>query len=93
MMGIGDDIIEEGGNLMGADDDLILAGGSGGGQPQFDKELKPIDIKNWLQWYLALEDHEFLVEAEREFLKDKFNFINLRETIGSPAPMPKKRFK
>ena len=94
--GIGDDIIgEEGGNLMGAEEDLILAGGSGAvGQHQlYEKDMKPIELKSWLQWYLALEDHEFLVEVEREFLKDKFNFINLRETIGTPAPMPKKRFK
>jgi casein kinase II subunit beta len=46
-----------------------------------------------MQWYLALEDHEFLVDVERNFIKDKFNLINLRETCGSTSLMDKKRFK
>lgn len=46
-----------------------------------------------MQWYLALEDHEFMVEVERDFLVDKFNHIKLRETCGNPPPMNKKRFK
>jgi len=28
----------------------------------------PFELKNWMQWYLALEDHEFLVEVERSFI-------------------------
>lgn len=72
---------------LGLDDDLILAGTSmGQDQTTYNKMMmeagaygKPLELKSWLQWYLALEDHEFLVEIENEFLKDKFNFINLRE--------------
>jgi casein kinase II subunit beta len=42
---------------------------------------------------LALEDHDFLVEVERDFITDKFNLINLREMCGNPPPMSKSRFK
>ena len=40
------------------------------------------------------EDHDFLVEVERDFIMDKFNLVKLRENCGAPnAPMSKKRFK
>ena len=57
------------------------------------KESPPIEIKTWQQWYHALEDHDFMVEVEKEFMMDKFNHINLRESCGAPTPMEKKRFK
>lgn len=50
-------------------------------------------LKTWLQWYLALEDNEFFVEVERDFIIDKFNLINLREQVGNPPPISKERLK
>ena len=35
----------------------------------------------WIQWYSSLEDHEFLVEVDADYVKDKFNLIGIRETI------------
>ena len=32
----------------------------------------------WIQWYCALEGHEFIVEVEEEFIKDPFNVIGLQ---------------
>jgi casein kinase II subunit beta len=91
---------DEGAALVGGvddgDDDLILAGENENQEVDENgvyTKGKPIEIKSWLQWYLALEDHDFLVEVERDFLKDKFNLINLRETCGNPPPMSKSRFK
>lgn len=52
-----------------------------------------IELKNWIQWHLALEDYEFLVEVEREYILDEFNLIKLRDSCGTPPPMNKKRFK
>lgn len=34
-----------------------------------------------MQWYLSLEDHDFLVEVDKEFINDKFNLIKLRENF------------
>jgi hypothetical protein len=100
-----DDEEEEGaGGGEGADeedDDMILAGGANQAGEQEDSGdsssknngAKPIEIKRWLQWYLALEDHDFLVEVEREFISDKFNLIKMRDSCGNPPPMSKRRFK
>lgn len=41
----------------------------------------------WVQWFCALEGHEFLVEVEEEFLSDKFNHYGLH------AQFPKDKFK
>jgi hypothetical protein len=35
-----------------------------------------------------LEDHDFLVEVDRDFIKDKFNLIKLKDNFAS-----KERFK
>jgi casein kinase II subunit beta len=43
---------------------------------------------NWMQWFLALEDHDFLVEVDREFLNDKMNLLCLSENFQS-----KERYK
>lgn len=51
----------------------------------------PIELKCWLQWYLALEDHDFFVEIEREYIMDKLNLVKIREQSGSP--LSKNRFK
>lgn len=54
---------------------------------------KPAELKCWVQWYLALEDHDYMVEVDRDFITDKFNLIKLRDTCGSPPLLSKKRFK
>jgi hypothetical protein len=41
-----------------------------------------------MQWYLSLEDHDFLVEVDREYINDKFNLIKLRDNFPT-----KDRFK
>jgi hypothetical protein len=43
-------------------------GAAGGAEP-----------KTWIQWYLIQEDHDFMVEVERDFISDKFNLIKLRD--------------
>lgn len=59
------------------------------------KLTAPAGIESWLQWYLSLEDHDFLVEVENDFMKDKFNLIKLRDGLFSTmmVPMSKTRFK
>jgi len=73
-------------------DDLVLVGAEDSANPK----PEPVGIESWLQWYLSLEDHDFLVEVERNFMKDKFNLIKLREGLfcGSTkmVPMSKSRF-
>ena len=63
---------------------MILAGADHSGDEK-DAEGKEgvLEIKCWLQWYLALEDHDFFVEIEREYIMDQFNLIKLRESCGS----------
>ena len=82
------------------DDDMIIAGANeaceqddSGDSSSKNHGAKPIEIKRWLQWYLALEDHDFLVEVERDFICDKFNLIKMRDSCGNPPPMNKRRFK
>ena len=29
----------------------------------------------WIQWFLNLEDHEFFVEVDKEFIEDKMNLL------------------
>ena len=89
-------------------DDLVLAAADAAGEESAELEGsaecdsfdevkgvsgKPVESKSWVQWYLALEDHDYLVEVERGFITDKFNLIKLRETCGNPPPLSKKRFK
>ena len=35
-------------------------------------------MRGWIQWFLALEDHEFYLEVEKEFVEDKMNLVGLR---------------
>ena len=37
----------------------------------------------WIQWYLNLEDHEFFVEVDKEFIEDKMNLISIRDHFSS----------
>jgi hypothetical protein len=53
-----------------------------------DGETKFVVPLTWMQWFLSLEDHEFLVEVEIEFIKDKFNLIGLKAFLPS-----KERYK
>ena len=41
-----------------------------------------------MQWFLALEDHDFLVQVDREFIADKMNLLCLSENFSS-----KERYK
>ncbi len=53
---------------------MLQSGYPGGSQINDD-----IAVKTWIQWYLIQEDHDFMVEVERDFIGDKFNLIKLRE--------------
>jgi hypothetical protein len=33
----------------------------------------PLVITGWISWFLSLEDHEFYLEIDREFIIDKMN--------------------
>ena len=58
------------------------------GDLNFQKLPSQVQYSTWVQWYLSLEDHEFLVEVDRDFISDKFNLIKLKENFTS-----KDRFK
>ena len=49
---------------------------------------QPIVYSGWIQWYLSLEDHDLLVEVDKEYITDKFNLIKLKEHFTS-----KERYK
>lgn len=42
----------------------------------------------WIQWFLNLEDHEFFVEVDKEFIEDKMNLLKLNQNFSS-----KQRYK
>ena len=89
-----DDMILAGGNIPqdeSAYNKLIAA--AEGDAPLEGKLMTPppIELKCWLQWYLALEDHDFFVEIEREYIMDKINLVKIREQGGSQ--LSKNRFK
>lgn len=44
---------------------------------------QPIVYSGWIQWYLSLEDHDLLVEVDKEYITDKFNLIKLKEHFTS----------
>jgi hypothetical protein len=64
---------------MYADPNLDMAFNKMPQQPQF---------AGWIQWYLSLEDHDFLIEVDKDFINDKFNLIKLKDHFPS-----KERFK
>lgn len=94
-----DDLILAGGMANGAPVDesaykkLIMD--SAGGYPGMAGTAAvggpPIEVKTWIQWYLIQEDHDFMVEIEREYITDKFNLIKLREQSGLPSVLQSKR--
>ncbi len=42
-----------------------------------------------LEWIMDREGHEFLVEVDREFIRDKFNLYGLREKFIEELNIPK----
>ena len=42
----------------------------------------------WIQWFLSLEDHEFFVEVDKEFIEDKMNLLELKKSF-----VTKQRYK
>ena len=85
------------GDVGGAQDESaynkLIIGESDYQAKALQQQQQQIEIKSWIDWHLSLQDHDFMVHVEREYILDKFNLINLRETCGHPPPMSKKRFK
>lgn len=71
------------------DEDLILAAAEPINDSPAKEEGGPEPPTNWIQWYLALEDHDFFVEIDSPFLEDPLNLVKLKET----CKLPKKRVK
>ena len=44
-----------------------------------------------LEWILDRDGHEFLVQVDREFLRDKLNFIGLKEQFMTQLNIPKEK--
>lgn len=40
-------------------------------------------LAGWIQWFLSLQDHDFLLEVDRDFISDKMNLLKLREHFPS----------
>lgn len=62
--------------MNGQQDDEILAESAPDGGKTKVKQKR---YNGLLEWILDREGHEFLVEVDREFIKDKFNLIGIRE--------------
>lgn len=37
---------------------------------------------SWIDWFISLEGHEFLVPVPKEFFEDKFNLLKVEEELG-----------
>jgi hypothetical protein len=37
---------------------------------------------SWIDWFISLEGHEFLVSVPREFFDDKLNLLKVEEQLG-----------
>lgn len=57
--------------------------GMTGPLPQPLPQLPPKPLTGWIQWFISLSDHDFLLEVDREFLSDKMNLLGLREHFSS----------
>lgn len=84
-----------------SDDGLVLAGEANPGSAynqmmmpdsnldmNFQKIPSPKHFSGWIQWFISLEDHEFLIEVDKDFISDKMNLLGLRENFAT-----KDRFK
>ena len=49
----------------------------------FQKMPSVKQFNGWVQWFLSQEDHEFLLEVERDFIADKMNLIGLRDYFST----------
>ena len=38
----------------------------------------------WIKWFTSLEGHEFLVEIDEDFIKDKFNLAGIQVNFSKP---------
>lgn len=55
---------------------------------------KPVALKlSWIDWFISLEGHEFLVSVPREFFDDKFNLLKVEEELGFKQPRVKECLK
>jgi len=51
-------------------------------QSAFSK-LHSVAMKlSWIDWFISLEGHEFLVSVPREFFDDKLNLLKVEEQLG-----------
>lgn len=80
-----------------SDDGLVLAGeGTAAataynqmmiGDPNLEmnySKMPPAKLYNgWMQWFISLEDHDFLLEIDKDFINDKMNLIGLRDHFPS----------
>lgn len=48
-------------------------------QDQQPKKIKGKRYNGLLEWIMDRDGHEFMVEVDREFIRDKFNYHGLRE--------------
>lgn len=74
-----------------SDDGLLLGEGVPGGSGDIDPTLAMGYPKvpslppnfGWIQWFLSLEDHDFFVEVDKDFIEDKMNLLQLRDNFSS----------
>jgi hypothetical protein len=45
------------------------------------KKVSPVKFNGLLEWIVQQDGHEFLVEVDRSFIKDKLNLIGIREQL------------
>ena len=45
------------------------------------KKVSPVKFNGLLEWIVQQDGHEFLVEVNRSFIKDKLNLIGIREQL------------
>ena len=45
------------------------------------KKVSPVKFNGLLEWIVQQDGHEFLVEVDRAFIKDKLNLIGIREHL------------
>ncbi len=86
-----DGIMLAGDGVIASSYDPMLMGENGNnGDLNYQKMAEVPVLSNWMQWFLALEDHEYLIEVDRDFISDEMNLINLKETC---FPSSKDRYK
>ena len=51
--------------------------------------MKAKKFAGLLEWIMEREGHEFLVEVDREYIRDKFNIFGIREKFIDELNIPK----